>query len=55
MDSALNNLQRLICHKTKPTSLWKETNHLCLMKFLETELFLHLTECKLMTDILLNC
>ena len=43
MDLALNNLQRLICHKTN------QTNQPSLNA--EIELFDHLAECKQMTDI----
>ena len=30
---------------------WGQTNDLCKIELLESELFVHLTECKQMTDI----
>ena len=32
-----------------------ETNDLCKIEFLKIELFDHLTVCKLISDVLLNC
>ena len=49
MDLALNNLQRLVCHKNPNSKPTKQMT--CLIELFEIELYLHLFVCKQMTDV----